>query len=51
MKKHLLEKKDNPSVRMSRKMEEFEKKLGRKNEVLSELMEEHIAIKKSIGES
>ncbi|MBI1746408.1 MAG: transposase [Acidobacteria bacterium] len=28
---------------------ELEKKLTRKNEVLSELMEEHVALKKSLG--
>lgn len=28
---------------------ELEKKLARKNEVLSELMEEHVALKKSLG--
>lgn len=28
----------------------LEEKLNRKNEVLSELMEEHVALKKSIGE-
>ena len=44
-------KKDNPSVKMSRNIEELEKKPGRKNEVLSELMEDHIALKRSLGES
>jgi hypothetical protein len=29
----------------------LEEKLARKNEVLSELMEEHVALKKSLGES
>ena len=28
----------------------LEKKISRKNEVLSELMEEHVALKKSLGE-
>ena len=32
------------------KMSKLEDKLKRKNEVLSELMEEHIALKKSLGE-
>lgn len=44
-------KKDSPSAKMARRIEELEKKLGRKNEVLSELMEEHIVLKKSLGES
>jgi hypothetical protein len=29
----------------------LEEKLTRKNEVLAELMEEHVALKKSLGES
>ena len=33
-----------------RKIEALEAKLRRKDEVLSELMEEHIALKKSLGE-
>jgi transposase len=33
-----------------RKIEQLEAKLQRKNEVLSELMEEHTALKKSLGE-
>lgn len=33
-----------------RRMEALEDKLRRKNEVLSELMEEHVALKKSLGE-
>jgi transposase-like protein len=44
-------KEEKLSVRMSRKMTELEDKLQRKNEVLSELMEEHLALKKSLGES
>ena len=32
------------------KVSRLEEKLKRKNEVLSELMEEHIALKKSLGE-
>lgn len=32
------------------KIESLEKKLEKKNEVLSELMEEHIALKKNLGE-
>lgn len=34
----------------SRKIEALEKKLQTKNEVLSELMEEHIKLKKNLGE-
>jgi len=33
-----------------RKMQALEAKLRRKDEVLSELMEEHVALKKSLGE-
>ena len=34
----------------AKKMQALEKKLQTKNEVLSELMEEHIKLKKSLGE-
>ena len=34
-----------------RKIEQLEAKLTRKNEVLAELMEEHTALKKSLGEN
>jgi hypothetical protein len=43
--------KDKETVRWKKKTLELEEKLTRKNEVLSELMEEHIALKKSLGES
>ena len=43
--------KGKPSIQVSRKVAQLEDKLQRKNEVLSELMEEHIALKKSLGES
>lgn len=43
--------KEKSSVQMSRKMAQLEDKLRRKNEVLSELLEEHIVLKKSLGES
>lgn len=33
------------------KVAELEKKLQRKHEVLSELMEEHVALKKTLGEA
>jgi len=42
---------DSTSVRLKRKVAELEAKLARKNEVLSELMEEHVALKKSLGET
>jgi transposase len=35
---------------LERKVEALEQKLTQKNEVLSELMEEHVALKKSLGE-
>lgn len=41
---------DSASRRLERKVVELEEKLSRKNEVLSELMEEHVALKKSLGE-
>lgn len=44
-------KKEKPGVQIVRKVAGLEAKLVRKNEVLSELMEEHIALKKSLGES
>lgn len=36
--------------RQAQRIEELETKLRRKNEVLSELMEEHIQLKKELGE-
>lgn len=42
---------DGPSAQLERKVAELEGKLARKNEVLSELMEEHVALKKSLGET
>ena len=38
------------SQAVERKISSLEAKLNRKNEVLSELMEEHVALKKSLGE-
>lgn len=35
---------------LEKKIEALEQKLTQKNEVLSELMEEHVALKKSLGE-
>jgi transposase-like protein len=43
--------KDKEVVRCNKRISELEEKLTRKNEVLSELMEEHIALKKRLGES
>lgn len=45
------EKKDNrEEAQWQKKALRLERKLQQKNEVLSELMEEHIALKKSLGE-
>jgi transposase-like protein len=35
---------------LEKRISALEQKLNRKNEVLSELMEEHVALKKSLGE-
>jgi transposase-like protein len=43
--------KDKAAVRWKKRISELEEKLTRKNEVLSELMEEHIVLKKSLGAS
>lgn len=42
--------KDNGSAQLQKKVAGLETKLTKKNEVLSELMEEHVALKKSLGE-
>jgi len=42
---------EKPGVQMTRRVTQLEDKLQRKNEVLSELMEDHIILKKSLGES
>ncbi len=42
---------EKPSTSLERKVAALEEKLTRKNEVLAELMEEHVALKKSLGES
>jgi transposase len=42
--------KDSDKVRFEKKIDSLEAKLSRKHEVLSELMEEHVALKKSLGE-
>jgi transposase-like protein len=41
----------NEDSALQKKVKKLEEKLIRKNEVLSELMEEHIALKKNLGES
>ena len=43
--------KDKESVRLEKETVALEEKLTRKNEVLSELMEEHIALKKRLGQT
>jgi len=43
--------KDKENVKWEKKTIALEEKLTRKNEVLSELMEEHIALKKRLGVS
>jgi transposase-like protein len=42
--------KESEVSRFEKKISALENKLTRKNEVLSELMEEHVALKKSLGE-
>lgn len=41
---------DSKSSKAEKKVAKLEQKLVNKNEVLSELMEEHVALKKSLGE-
>jgi len=41
---------EHPDARLTRRVSELEGKLTRKNDVLAELMEEHVALKKSLGE-
>jgi transposase len=42
--------KDKSTKQYEKKIKDLEDKLSRKNEVLSELMEEHIALKKNTGD-
>ena len=42
---------EKPSTALERKVTALEEKLARKDNVLAELMEEHVALKKSLGES
>jgi len=41
---------DSQTLRLQRKLSRLEGKLAKKNEVLSELMEEHVNLKKTLGE-
>ena len=43
--------KDKHSAKLKKTVSRLEQKLVQKNEVLSELMEEHVVLKKSLGES
>jgi transposase-like protein len=42
--------KDSETAQLQKKVTGLENKLSKKHEVLSELMEEHVALKKSLGE-
>ncbi len=42
--------KNSSTARLEKKISELESKITKKNEVLGELMEEHVALKKSLGE-
>ena len=42
---------DPRAERLEKKVSQLEGKLANKNEVLSELMEEHVKLKKSLGET
>ena len=42
--------KDSKAIKLEREVRELKEKLVRKNEALSELMEEYIGLKKSLGE-
>jgi transposase-like protein len=44
------QRKDTDRVRLEKKIDSLEAKLSKKHEVLSELMEEHVALKKTLGE-
>ena len=41
---------NSEKVRLEKRISALEQKMTKKNEVLSELMEEHVALKKSLGE-
>ena len=40
---------DTETKKLRRQVEHLEEKLGKKNEVLGEMMEEYIALKKTLG--
>jgi transposase len=42
--------KDTQSLKLEKQMAKLESKLAQKNEVLAELMEEHVKLKKTLGE-
>ena len=42
---------DSQTLELERKLSRLEGKLAKKNEVLSELMEEHVNLKKTLGET
>jgi len=42
---------DTETKHLHEKLDEAQKKITRKNEVLSELMEEHVQLKKKLGEN
>ena len=44
-------KNNNENKKLNTKISFLEEKLSQKNEVISELMEEHIALKKNLGEN
>ena len=41
---------DSEKARLEKKVAGLEAKISKKNDVLSELMEEHVSLKKSLGE-
>lgn len=41
---------DRPAVQLTRQVVSLEEKLTKKNEVLAELMEEHLRLKKELGD-
>lgn len=42
---------DGPTRRLQERCEQLQAKLARKDEVIAELMEDHVRLKKSLGES
>lgn len=41
----------DPAAPLERKMQAMKEKLARKDEVIAELLEEHVSLKKTLGES